>query len=179
MGMGMAEFGIFRRSGIVVAAIVFSACGATPDLSDSAREDRIGEMYAEYEISFANVEAISVEEYVALLGTLAEPVLVDVRKPAERAVSMIPGAIAKEEFEQRRDELNGRNVVTYCTVGYRSGLYASELLDEGWAVLNLEGSILAWTHSGRDLVADGEPVRRLHVYGRQWDLAASGYEAVW
>jgi sodium/bile acid cotransporter 7 len=161
-------------------AALTGACGAPPDgTSDEAKLERIREMYAGYSEKFDNVESISVEEYLALFDGDEPPVLVDVRSPEEQAVSMIPGAITRDQFERRQGELEGRVVVAYCTIGYRSGLFAEVLSAYDWDARNLEGSILAWTHSGRDLEVDGQPVRRLHVYGSRWDLAASGYETVW
>ncbi len=136
-------------------------------------------MYDGYTESFEDVAPISIAEYIALASGPEPPVLVDVRSPEERAVSMIPGAITREEFEDRQDEFEGRVVVAYCTIGYRSGLFAEVLDHYGWDARNLEGSILAWTHADRDLVRDGEPVRRVHVHGSLWDLAATGYETVW
>lgn len=106
-------------------------------------------------------------------------VLVDVRTERERRVSMLPGAIPASEFERRLAELAGRTVVAYCTIGARSSSYARRMGRSGVDVLNLEGSVLAWTHAGGPLVQGGAPTRRLHVYGRRWDLAADGYETVW
>ncbi len=106
-------------------------------------------------------------------------VLVDVRTERERRVSMLPGAIPAGEFERRLAELAGRTVVVYCTIGARSSAYAREMGRRGVDVRNLEGSVLAWTHAGGPLVHDGVPTRRLHVYGRRWNLAADGYETVW
>lgn len=105
--------------------------------------------------------------------------IVDVRTPKERAVSMIPGAISQAEFEARKDEFRDAPVVAYCTLGFRSGKYAAKLRAEGFDASNLRGAILAWTHAGQPLVdAQGE-TRRVHVYGRKWNLVASGYEGVW
>jgi len=106
-------------------------------------------------------------------------VLVDVRTERERRVSMLPGAIPASEFERRLAELGNRTVVAYCTIGARSSSYARRMGRRGVDVLNLEGSVLAWTHAGGPLVHDGAPTRRLHVYGRRWNLAADGYETVW
>ena len=92
---------------------------------------------------------------------------------------MIPGAITQKEFEDRADELRGRTVVTYCTAGYRSGLYARKIQAKGWQVLNLEGSILSWTHAGGPLVNDQGPTKRVHVYNADWSLEAEAYEPVW
>ena len=137
-------------------------------------------MYAGYKPSFPEVADVSPNEVVALQQELGpELVLVDVREPREREVSMLPGAISREQFDARRDELAGRTVVAYCTIGYRSGRFADELRKAGVDARNLKGSILAWSHAGLPLVAGGEPTRRLHVYGADWDLAAEGYETVW
>lgn len=106
-------------------------------------------------------------------------VLVDVRTERERRVSTLPGAIPASEFERRLAELAGRTVVVYCTIGARSSSYAREMGRRGVDVFNLEGSVLAWTHAGGPLVHEGMPTKRLHVYGRRWNLAADGYETVW
>ena len=108
-------------------------------------------------------------------------VLVDVRTDKEREVSTLPGAITAKDFESRLEELvaEGRTVVAYCTIGARSSSYARKMGRRGVKVLNLEGSVLAWTHAGGDFVSKTGPTRRVHVYGRRWNLAADGYETVW
>ncbi len=108
-------------------------------------------------------------------------VLVDVRTDKERAVSTLPGAISAKDFESRLEELvaEGRTVVAYCTIGARSSSYARKMGKRGVRVLNLEGSVLAWTHAGGEFVSKSGDTRRVHVYGRRWNLAADGYETVW
>ena len=108
-----------------------------------------------------------------------DTVLVDVRPPAERAVSTLPGAITPDEFEGRLDELGDCTVVAYCTVGARSSRYARRMGRRGVPVLNLEGSLLAWTHAGGELTDGSAPTKKLHVFGPRWNLAADGYEGVW
>jgi rhodanese-related sulfurtransferase len=165
---------------LLAGALLLSACaprGAGGDEQENL--ERIAEMYEGYHQEFPEVTAIEADELAERLAGTEPPVLVDVRTDEEREVSIIPGAISRQEFETRRGELDGREVVTYCTIGYRSGLYADELRRQGWEVANLRGSILAWTHAGGELEAGGEPTRRLHVYGRRWDLAADGFETVW
>lgn len=108
-----------------------------------------------------------------------DTVLVDVRSPAERAVSTLPGAITPEEFEGQLEEPGDRTVVAYCTVGARSSKYARRMSRKGVPVLNLEGSLLAWTHAGGELTDGSSPTKRLHVFGPRWNLAADGYEGVW
>lgn len=108
-----------------------------------------------------------------------DTVLVDVRSPAERAVSTLPGAITPEELEARLDEIGDCTVVAYCTVGARSSAYARRMGRRGVPVLNLEGSLLAWTHAGGDLASGSGETRKVHVFGPKWNLAADGYEGVW
>ena len=108
-----------------------------------------------------------------------DTVLVDVRSPAERAVSTLPGAITPEEFEEQLDEIGDCTVVAYCTVGARSSAYARRMGRRGVPVLNLEGRLLAWTHAGGDLASGSGETRKVHVFGPKWNLAADGYEGVW
>ena len=77
-------------------------------------------------------------------------VVVDVRTEAERAVSVIKGAVTKEQYEADvNGEYVGKKIVAYCTIGYRSGKYVEKLIkDKGVDAYNLRGSILAWTHAG-------------------------------
>lgn len=153
-----------------------SACAGTEDLTDMQERRRIAEMYEGYKADFPGVPDITVEELLQLDGDF---VLVDVRSPRERTVSMIPGAISRRELEADPAAYEGRRVVTYCTVGYRSGIYAGELRRRGVDAVNLAGSLLAWTHAGQPLVDADGPTRRLHVYGPTWDLAADEYETTW
>ena len=156
-----------------------TACAQpTTDLSEAERLQQVESMFEGYQEDFPEVPAVTVEE----LETLTEEgsvTLVDVRPAEERAVSMIPGAISSEELEENLDLYRDTQIVTYCTIGYRSGIYAEELAAKGIRALNLEGSILAWTHAGKPLVnADGETYE-VHVYGQQWALTADGYKPVW
>lgn len=146
--------------------------------SDFEKRLQIETLYRQGKRDFPEVAEISVEELLDLQQR-GRVTLVDVRDDKERVISMIPGAVSRAAFEDDPAAHRDATVVTYCTLGYRSGLYARQLQQEGWRVFNLEGSILAWTHSGRPL-ADGDgPTRRVHVCGPKWSLAADGYEPVW
>ena len=89
------------------------------------------------------------------------------------------GVISKKEFEKSPDRFAGREVVAYCTIGLRSGKYTEKLIKKGWDAHNLRGSIVSWTHVGGELEQGGSATRRVHVYGKPWNLVAEGYEAVW
>lgn len=105
-------------------------------------------------------------------------VLVDVREPHERRVSMLPGAISQQDFERHSGRYRSWLVVPYCTIGLRSGLYTRTLRQRGFEARNLAGSALAWAHAGLPFEAAGKPTRRVHVYGADWNLLPQGYEAV-
>lgn len=106
-------------------------------------------------------------------------VLVDVRTPEEYHVSLIPGAITKEQFEKHKPQYRDSNIVVYCTTGYRSGQYAQKLIVEGFTAKNFKGSILAWCHAGMPLVTmQGERMNRVHTYSSQYKAPAN-YTAVY
>lgn len=174
---------IARTILIMGMALLLTACnstdiGPTPATNATPLE-QIETMYAEYREDFPEVKEIT-PRGVADLQKSDGIVLVDVREPEEQAVSMIPGAITAEAFAAAEDTYRDKRVVTYCTIGARSGVFADALRKKGFDVFNLKGSLLAWTHAGLPLTdANGQDTKRVHVYGKTWDLAAEGYEAVW
>lgn len=145
---------------------------------DAAKKRTIDELYSDVRADFPAVQGITPAQLSALLPS-GDIVLVDVRPEVERAVSMIPGAISSEEFEARASAFQDRQVITYCTIGYRSAIYARDLQAEGFDVRNLEGSLLSWAHAEGELVNEAGPTRRIHVFGPRWNLAPEGYEPVW
>lgn len=141
-------------------------------------------LLAKYTASFADIPLASGQEVLRLQNDRAgRPVfLVDVRDPAERSVSMIPGAVSAAEFEETcrsaPESVAHSIVIPYCTIGFRSGMYCRRLLRgellKGVVpveVRNGEG-VVCWTHDVGDFAGG---VRRLHCYGKEWDVAADGY----
>ena len=129
--------------------------------------------------------------------------LIDCRSKAERNVSMIQGGLAMDDMETTKwinkyvHHFDGvqkggmPTIVTYCTIGYRSGREAQWLVDDliktfgidigkSVEVKNLDG-ILAYS-----FVKDAPPLlrpclkgssdsfmtRRIHSYGKEWAEAA-------
>lgn len=177
---------IFGRPALVVTAAcvlpLSGACGQSPD-DDADKRSAIGRAAQAVRQEYPRVPVLSPAEVIEAMGT-GNLVLVDVRSPEERGVSMLPGAVSRAEFEAALAESDaavsaGRTVVAYCTIGFRSSAWAERMAERGVRVFNMEGSILAWTHAGGPLVANGASTQRLHVYGKRWNLAAPGYETVW
>lgn len=162
-------------------------------MADSLRA-RLVQIACDISNQLRDVSEISVEQ---ILSTGVEQfVFVDVRPPAERSVSMIPGAITAEEFASQTaagtdtdDETAGGSavaadtaptIVAYCTAGYRSGVFAREQNRQGQPVLNLRGGLLSWCDQQQALTTqDGQPTHRVHVYSRMWNLVSDPYEGVW
>jgi rhodanese-related sulfurtransferase len=112
-------------------------------------------------------------------------ILVDVRKPEEQAVSMLPHALDTYQFADfyRHGIPPGRRLVLYCTIGYRSGKYGERLAAMGIRSEILEGGILMWSFVGGPLVEPDKdvgpkPTRRIHVYDAEWNIVHPDYAAV-
>lgn len=157
------------------------ACsGPAPARSDAWKLSEITARYARVRAAHPDVPDISVTQAMELAGQ-DRALFVDDRTPVERAVSTLPGAIDIQTFLAGQPAVSdGREVIVFCTIGERSAMRVEQLRRRGVPARNLAGSILAWTHAGGPLVdASGKHTLRVHVYGRDWDLAASGYEAIW
>lgn len=147
--------------------------------TDAEKHKKIGEMYDGYRSSFPGIAEITAKELGPMMRE-GSVILVDVREAKERAVSVLPGSISKGDFEAIVDDLDGKKIVVYCTIGYRSGEYVEALKSRGIEAFNLQGSILSWVHAGEVVVTlDGSETKRVHVYGEKWNLLPQGFEAVW
>lgn len=183
---GRLPLRLARRALAVAAACLLptsGACGQSSDAEAAAKRLAVSRSAHAVHEEYPDVPVLSPQQVMAAMKT-DDVVLVDVRSPEERGVSMLPGAMSRAEFEAAladpdADLAKGRTVVAYCTIGFRSSAWAKQMAERGVPVFNLEGSILAWTHAAGPLVANGTPTRRLHVYGRRWNLAAPDYETVW
>ena len=154
---------------------------ATPrDTESAARRAQIQSMYKGYRAeAFAGVADITVAELLAKMGG-ESVVLIDCREPAEMSISQIPGAMTREAFEADAEAYRHQTIITYCTIGYRSGEYARGLQAKGFNTVNLIGGVLMWAHEGRNFEnPEGGSTKRVHVYGKQWDLLPPEYESVY
>jgi len=162
----------------------------------SSSEQKAQKLLESYAAKFPRVPVAGTKEVQELIDN-GEAILVDVRSAAEHSVSTIQGSLTKTEFEQLPQEaFEGKTVIPYCTIGYRSGQYATKLIDikEGRRksklatklaktknILNGCGVVL-WTHDSEAApLVDPEskqPVNKVHVFGSTWDFAAEGYESV-
>jgi len=128
--------------------------------------------------AFPDVAHISTDELAAWLSDPSRPppLLLDVRSPEEFALSHIPGALQVCPNAKPEDVLriigNRREIVVYCSVGYRSARLASRLIhqriDKKPTIYNLRGSIFQWANEKRPLVDAHGPASKVHPYDRSW-----------
>lgn len=172
-------------AGLTLLLLAPGAARAEPDKarwSDEQKRREALRMYRQYRKDFPKVPEMKAKEAVALLKKKTA-VLVDARAPREMKVSMIPGAISKARYERRRSTYKDKQVIVYCTIGYRSGELARELRKQGEKAYNLVGGVLLWTHAGQPLIKPSpkgaKGTTQLHVYGSTWDLAPAKIKTVY
>ncbi len=167
---------------VLTAAACYFPAGhidaAEQELTDREKRDRIEEMYEKYKRSFATVSDISPHQAMDLMKN-QKVIFVDVRRTKEQEISMLPGALKKEEFLKNLQKYKDEMIIGYCTISYRSGKLAKKLSKRGIIMLNLRGGILAWVHDGGKVYDQHGETKRIHVFGRKWNLAPQDYEAIW
>ena len=134
-------------------------------------------MYDDYKKEFPSVNDISPDDAVNAMDQ-GRVIFVDTRKPAEMKVSMLPGAVKKDIFIRDLKKYKGYKIIAYCTISYRSGLFAAEMAKKGVHIENLRGGVLAWLFEGGRVYDAGGETKRVHVYGKKWNYLPKGYEPV-
>ncbi len=119
------------------------------------------------------IGTIEVDELARRVADGTAPLLIDVRAEEEFAVSHLPGARRAEELEEALALLQGisreREIVVYCSIGYRSGYLAEALQNEGFnRIRNLEGSIFEWANEGHSVYRGTRAVKQVHPYNKTW-----------
>jgi len=153
---------------LLVAIVLFATIG-------SARAIGWTLINAKIRHDFPAVKRITTAELAVWLsdGARAKPVLLDVRTRVEYDVSHLRGArhVPPDGDVARVGLPKEQPLVTYCSVGYRSGAFAEKLRAAGYSnVMNLEGSIFRWANEGRPIVRGEEQVQEVHPYNNTWGL---------
>lgn len=104
--------------------------------------------------------------------------LFDTRAPEEYAISRLRDAIrvdpdmdAETFFKAYNDTLKGKDLVFYCSVGYRSSIFAERLQKTAaptdYSIANLRGGLFRWYNEDRPLFRDVQ-VDTIHPYDEHW-----------
>lgn len=171
--------GWWHRAGIAASAAIGSCWPERPVVGDPERAARVAALYRDYREEFTEVPEVEASEVLAARDAGEAWLIVDVRPAAERAVSMVPGAVSLDDLDRDPGLLGRGTVVAYCTVGYRSGRWAQEQRRRGVDARNLVGGVLGWAEAGGAFVDAAGPTTRVHVYGPTWDLLPEGYQSTW
>ncbi|SMG33741.1 Rhodanese-related sulfurtransferase [Marivirga sericea] len=101
-------------------------------------------------------------------------VILDIRSAKEYSVSHLPYAkfIDYDRFDisQVQDIPKDKEVVVYCSVGYRSEKIGEKLKKAGFGnVSNMYGGIFQWKNEDFDVVnQQGEITDSVHTYNKRW-----------
>jgi rhodanese-related sulfurtransferase len=122
---------------------------------------------------YPGVPSITTTELLDALANGRDVVLLDVRKSAEFAVSHLSGAQRAPSIAGALAALESATpdalVVAYCSVGYRSAALVQELQEQGVVnVVNLEGSIFAWSNAGFPVYRGDLEVDEVHPFDDVW-----------
>ena len=136
---------MMKRLGLAAVILVFAvACG------NNAPKNNVDKQ----ESAAPQIENFNVEQFVELLKDTTV-VLLDVRTPEEFAQGCIEGAMnidVKDSLFINNVQAAvpaGAKVAVYCRSGRRSMMAAEQMLEKGYAPVNLEGGILAWQEAAK------------------------------
>ena len=146
-------------------------------LSDAEKRQKIEKMSVDYRKTFPEIPDMDPRQAMRQ-AEKRKTVFIDVRESEEQQVSMLPDAITDKAYLENPDKYKDHVKIAYCTIAYRSGKFAQKLKDRGITIINMRGGILAWIHDGGKVYDEHGQTKRIHVYGRKWDLAPQEYEAV-
>lgn len=144
-----------------------------------AMEPELAKIHAKIASDYQSVEHIDADAFETL--TPEDTIVFDVREPGEYNVSHIaaahqvdPSIDADEFLELYGDDLKGKTLVFYCSVGRRSSLLA-ERVDEvveatgAEASYNLIGGVFQWHNEDRPLMTgSAEETTAIHPYNSHW-----------
>ena len=136
---------MMKRLGLAAVILAFAvACG------NNAPKNNVDKQ----ESAAPQIENFNVEQFVELLKDTTV-VLLDVRTPEEFAQGCIGGAMnidVKDSLFINNVQAAipaGAKVAVYCHSGRRSMMAAEQMLEKGYAPVNLEGGILAWQEAAK------------------------------
>ena len=141
------------------------------------RDATLGAVEATVRSQFPGVPTVTTDQLaLALVDSASAPLLLDARQPDEYAVSHLPGALRINPDARGQDLAaavaaipDGRDVVVYCSVGYRSAGLVQRLREAGARrVSNLEGSIFRWANEGRPLAGARGADGLVHPFSDSW-----------
>jgi rhodanese-related sulfurtransferase len=125
---------------------------------------------------FSTIRYISTKELAESLtkSDVEIPCLIDARTLEEYEVShLLDARLAPSDLHELScwNLTNSAFIVTYCSVGYRSAIFAQQLKTIGYTeVYNLDGSIFEWVNEGQPVYKGKQIVNQVHPFNRLWSF---------
>ncbi len=142
---------------------------------DAKNLKKIHEMFNDYKTEFKTVRNILPKEALSL----KDAIYVDVRDEKEIKVSQIKNSITKKQLLDNLENYKDKKIISYCTIGYRSGKFTETLMGKKIEAYNLKGGLLLWSHENLQVYNNDLVTNQIHVYDSPWDLLKSGYVAIY
>jgi rhodanese-related sulfurtransferase len=100
-------------------------------------------------------------------------VFLDTRETKEFKVSHLPGAInvGYDDFELEKvlsQISKSKNVIVYCSVGFRSDKINRILIKAGYNSKNLIGGIFEWVNQDQSVFKERVLTKKVHTYNKSW-----------
>ena len=121
------------------------------------------------------VPLIKTEELIQKMQ-YQQPLLLDTRTRSEFSVSHLPGAQFIEYDDFKSGDVahipKNKEIIVYCSVGYRSERIGEQLLDMGYTkVYNLYGGIFDWKNQSQIVVNHlNLPTDSVHTFSKVWSI---------
>lgn len=140
----------------------------------------LDEIQQDIEDQYQNISHIDGNHVLTMKSE--KTIIFDVRQQAEFDVSHLKNAIRippninnKDFMNTFGDQVEGKNVIFYCSVGGRSSFLASRLkpslLKQGAKnIYNLKGGIFQWRNQQRTLIQNELPTQYIHPFNPLWGL---------
>ena len=131
--------------------------------------------------SITNITWQTLQQGLASLDS-SHYLLFDTRTPEEYRISHLRSAIqidpqmpAGDFIRQYGDTLAGKSAVFYCSVGYRSSIFAQRVQREALqagaqSVANLRGGIFRWYNEANPVVNAHGETNEIHPYDSFWEI---------
>ena len=94
-------------------------------IADTRKRGKIEKLYMHYQKKFPEVQDVNPRTAIELTNT-GKVVFIDVRETKEQSVSQLPGAITADFYLENQKRYSNYIKIAYCTIGYRSGIFAQE-----------------------------------------------------
>lgn len=169
---------IGNRSVTYAAAVAALALTLTGTPSLMAKERTLQSVHGKVVKDYQSVRHMDAQAFSTL--DPSKVVIFDVREKNEYAVSHLKEAIRidpdispRSFMKKYADQIAGKTVIVYCSVGVRSSALAERIdplltASGGKHAYNLTGGIFQWHNEGRPLTRGQQSTRYVHPYNRSW-----------